>query len=393
MNASFNILKKFTLLTSLLALAACGSVTRPASTTCPLPESNKTYRESANQDSPLFDNALASSIASRAESGARAPIEINAITLSAGGQWGAFGAGLMYGWSDRPEFDLVTGVSTGALVGVPTFAGREFDGALKEYDGLSEDDVLTVNPFFGLLGYPSGASSAPLERRLRELMTPELIARIADRHADGHRLVVGATNIDTTRFDMFDLGAIASQGATDGFDPEDCIVEALLATSAIPVVLPPRNINNNLYADGGIRDQVFFREIEKVRLAAERDLGRQVNVNAYIVVNGNLMPPSQKVEDGLVDYAVRSISTLTDELLRDSIFEAVQFAQEQKNWTVRGIASSINPEKTCVTEGREAFAFNACLTEKLFAEGVALSQSGPIPWLNADQMRRLALEY
>ncbi len=377
------------------ALAAC-STTRPQSAVCPMPGGASLTGLETSETSvsaSLYNKSLAETMSGRAAANPTRPVEINAITFSAGGQWGAFGAGLLSGWSDRPEFDLVTGVSTGAFLAGPAFAGQDFDEALELYNGLSQDEVVTVNPLYGLLGQPAATSVAPLERSLRKQVTPALLDRMAERHSDGNRLVVGATNIDTTEFEVFDLGALAAHGADNGIDVQDCVVEVLLASAAIPVAMPPRHINNALYADGGLRDQVFFREIERVRLAAEEDLGRAVKVNAFIIVNGDLEPPKEKVEDSLISYAVRSLGALTDEILRDSIFEAVQFAKDQGNWTVRGIVPKVDFEGKCSFDDSPSFTFDECLTKVLFEEGKRIGQSGSIPWLDADEMRRLALEY
>ena len=57
------------------------------------------------------------------------------LAISGGGDDGAFGAGLLAGWSargDRPVFGLVTGVSTGALSAPFAFLGGEYDAKLKQ---------------------------------------------------------------------------------------------------------------------------------------------------------------------------------------------------------------------------------------------------------------------
>ncbi len=57
------------------------------------------------------------------------------LILSAGGEDGAYGAGLLGGWSKtgkRPEFSLVTGVSTGALIAPFAFLGPKYDEMLRD---------------------------------------------------------------------------------------------------------------------------------------------------------------------------------------------------------------------------------------------------------------------
>jgi hypothetical protein len=55
----------------------------------------------------------------------------NYLALSGGAWDGAYGAGVMNGWTkrgDRPEFALVSGVSAGALIAPFAFLGPEYDG-------------------------------------------------------------------------------------------------------------------------------------------------------------------------------------------------------------------------------------------------------------------------
>ncbi|NCW90066.1 MAG: patatin family protein, partial [Rhodocyclales bacterium] len=62
------------------------------------------------------------------------PNNASYLALSGGGDNGAFGAGLLTGWSergDRPEFRLVTGVSTGAMIAPFAFLGSDYDYVLK----------------------------------------------------------------------------------------------------------------------------------------------------------------------------------------------------------------------------------------------------------------------
>ncbi|MBV8699995.1 MAG: patatin-like phospholipase family protein, partial [Bradyrhizobium sp.] len=61
--------------------------------------------------------------------------QLNMLAISGGAEDGAFGAGVLSGWGDagnRPSFDLVTGVSSGALIAPFVFLGRERDDQLRE---------------------------------------------------------------------------------------------------------------------------------------------------------------------------------------------------------------------------------------------------------------------
>src|SRR5512139_2627309 len=68
------------------------------------------------------------------------------LAVSGGGDNGAFGAGLLCGWTaagDRPVFKLVTGISTGALIAPFAFLGSAYDAQLKEfYTTTSPKDIM-----------------------------------------------------------------------------------------------------------------------------------------------------------------------------------------------------------------------------------------------------------
>lgn len=324
----------------------------------------------------------------------RDPIVVRIVTMSAGGQWGAFGAGLMTGWSQnrttpRPVFDIVTGVSAGAVIGVPVFAGAEFDGVLQFYRGLDADDVATRRPFPTLLRASSLADPTPVETFFRSAVTPDLIAAIAQRHAEGDQLLIAATNLDTTAGEIFDLGATAQMA--DTARAQDCIVEALLASAAIPGLLPPRAINGALYADGGLRDQVFLRAVDTARARVARDLGREVRVEAYVIVNGSLLPPAVPPRDRLLDYIARSVEILADEGQRDSIVDAVSFAESRPGWTVRGLIPEVDLS-ACGFDTVPTSTFDACLTRLVFDAGLAAGRAEPIDWMTAAELRAAAQE-
>ncbi|MEM8824744.1 MAG: patatin-like phospholipase family protein [Pseudomonadota bacterium] len=322
------------------------------------------------------------------------PITVRVLTMSAGGQWGAYGAGLMTGWSQnpsrpRPAFDVVTGVSAGAILGVPVFAGSQFDPVLRYFREISDEDVSQRRSLPALLRSPSLNDPAALEAYFRQSLTPELIASIADRHAEGDQLLISATDLHTTATQIFDIGSAA--GMEDKDKAADCIIEAMLASAAIPGLFPPRHINGVLYADGGLRDQVFFRAVDTARATVARDLGRPVRVEAYLVVNGALMPTTRPPEDKLISYLSRSLVALADEVQRDSVTDAVNFAAGRPGWTLWGMVPDVDLT-ACEFGEVPVGTFDACLTKVVFDQGVEDGQAVPIDWLNAEELREVASE-
>jgi predicted acylesterase/phospholipase RssA len=326
----------------------------------------------------------------------RGPVVLEVLTLSSGGQYGSFGAGFLRGWSEnpvapRPDFDLVTGVSAGASMATVAFAGRAFDPLLDVFRGLSEDDVFNRYP----LGIVPFQSSLAVPNGLRDILFTQLsdafIGQIARRNReDGAQLMISAVNIDTGRNRIFNLGEIANAVAPIE-TRRTCMVEAILASGAIPALFPPRSIDGDLYADGGLRDHVFFRTLESERAAAARRTGRDIRVNATIVVNGSLAGFDRPVEDTLPGYLGRSAEILADEVLRDSIIEAITFAQSRPGWALRGIVADADIT-TCGADAASG-TFDACVTEILFDHGRSVASTAPIAWKDADALRDKANEF
>ncbi len=327
---------------------------------------------------------------------ARKPIVIDVLSLSAGGQYGSFGAGFLRGWSQnpktpRPDFDLVTGVSAGGMLAPVAFSGRSHDAALDVFRGLSEENVFKGRPFFMLGKSASFFDPAPLERTLKRLLTDALIEDVARQHKKGARLLVMAVDLDTTQATVFDLGEMAASRLPIA-QRRDCMAEVMLASAAIPGVFPPRNIDGTLYVDGGLRDQIFLREVESARATLAREANRPVEIRATIVVNGSLRVPEGKVRDSLLGYAERSLYTLSDEVLRDSIAETLSFAENNKNWTVQGVIADLKVEEICPL-GESVGTFDACVTTALFDAGRDLGRTSPVNFMTSAELRALANEY
>jgi len=286
---------------------------------------------------------------------------------------------------------LVTGVSAGAMLAPVAFSSHPNDQVLDVFRGLEEKGVYKRQGIIGLIKAPSFFNAHPLEQTLKRLLTDDLIAGIAEHHNTGARLLVMATNLDTTRAEVFDLGEIAS-AAVPISTRRDCFAEVMLASAAIPGVFPPRNIGGALYADGGLRDQVFLQGVESARVLLAQKTGREVRVNATIVVNGSLRAPPGPVKDRLFRYAERSLITLSDEVLRDSINEVLQFARNNKNWNLRGVIADVDVEDLC-PDSESVGTFDGCVTTALFDAGLTLGKTAPIDFMTSAELRALATEY
>ena len=190
------------------------------------------------------------------------------LALSGGGLYGAFGVGVLLGWTEagtRPQFDAVTGISIGGLMATFAFLGPEYDHVLRRYTGgVRRSEVFRRRPLLALPFADAAFSSAPLARGIEEAVTPAVLCDVARAHAAGRRLYVGTTDLDTRRLVLWDMGAIAARGDADALDLYRAVV---LASCSVPGAMPPVRIPVELdgrryeefHADGGASDSVIFR--------------------------------------------------------------------------------------------------------------------------------------
>jgi predicted patatin/cPLA2 family phospholipase len=191
----------------------------------------------------------------------------NVLVISGGGLYGAYLAGFLNGWSNtgtRPEFDVVTGISTGSLIGLCAFLGPEYDQLVKTTYTMAEpSEIYTVRSWYTLPFAPSVASNAPFRERIEKAITPELIAKMAQAHQAGRRFYVGTTNLETKRLVVWDMGAMACRGTQES---QTLFKSVLLASCAIPGVFPPSQITinengttrNEWHIDGGASAPLFI---------------------------------------------------------------------------------------------------------------------------------------
>ncbi len=247
------------------------------------------------------------------------------LSLSGGGAKGAFGSGLLCGWSEtgtRPTFKVVTGVSTGALQATPAFLGEDYDWLLKEiFTAHDTSSIFERRPLVGSLSAESIADSAPLRGLIEHYMTQDLLDAVAAEHAKGRRLFVGTMNMDRGEFVIWDMGAIASSGRADALEHYRNI---MLASCSAQVFLPPvyfevtdeaGNTYGEMHADAATFSQAFFRgcliEFDDALAETGMDLaGAQANL--YVVINGKLVPSDA---DAAVKPRAISIGAATMEQL------------------------------------------------------------------------------
>jgi Patatin-like phospholipase len=304
--------------------------------------------------------------------------QISFLAVSGGGSDGAFGAGLLVGWTargNRPEFDIVTGISTGALTAPFAFLGPRYDPALKAvYTTYSTDQLVTKQPVRGLLGGEALSSNAPLARVIAGYVTESFMQEVAHEHNRGRRLLIGTTNLDAQRPVIWDMGKIATSG-----DPRALALfrNVLLASAAIPGVFPPVHIkveaegqvHEEMHVDGGTTNQVFLlpTQIKTGRMDAK--LGITPIRRLYIVRNGRVAPEFKAVKASTLAIAGRSISTLIKTQGIGDLYQMYELARS--NNVAYNLAYIPGDFPDTSTE-----AFDRQYMSKLFDIGFELGQSG-----------------
>jgi predicted acylesterase/phospholipase RssA len=250
--------------------------------------------------------------------GARLP-PANYLALSGGGDNGAYGAGLVVGWTAsgrRPSFDVVTGISAGALIAPFAFLGPAYDDQLRDvFTGQAPTDILVVPrqivAVFSLLFGEALADTSPLTRLIDRHANEAMLRAIAAEYAKGRLLLIGTTNLDMQRPVFWNIGAIAASGHPDALR---LFRNILLASASIPGAFPPVLFDvesggrkfQELHVDGGAATQVFLYP-PSLQLR-ERAVQRQRT--AWVVRNGRVDVEGSITTRGVISIARRSASTL-----------------------------------------------------------------------------------
>ncbi len=340
-----------------------------------------------DEKSKALDQSLSTRIDQIVRSGrakkltANKKTNIDFLALSGGGGDGAFGAGLLVGWSEhgtRPKFEIVTGVSTGALMSPFAFLGSEYDPQLKEmYTTLSTKQLVTFQLASGLLGGNAVADSAPLADQIARYVDRKMLAAIAREHAIGRRLFVATTNIDAQRPVIWDMGAIAQSNHPDSLD---LFRRVLLASASIPGIFPPVRIKvrvegkdyEELHVDGGTVNQVFFLPFDAVLDSYARDrlpAGARYQRRLFVVRNTKVAPEWSATPDKTLPIVERSLATLTKSQGVGDLYKLYLEARVQK---MEFNYSAIPPDFVM----RSSEPFDLVYMNALYDRGYALGRAG-----------------
>jgi predicted patatin/cPLA2 family phospholipase len=305
----------------------------------------------------------------------------NYLAISGGGANGAYGAGLLVGWTatgERPEFNMVTGVSTGSLTAPFAFLGPDYDDELKTvYLTTTTSDIVikrnVVDAAFG----DSIADTTPLKELIAKYIDADMIDAIAREHEKGRRLFVGTVNLDAGRSVIWNIGAIA---ASDHPRKVELLQEVLRASAAIPVAFPPIIIPveaegqpfDEMHVDGGTGSQVFvYPAAADWRLVTQK-LKVQGKPQVYVIRNSFLDPDYHGMKRNVLPIASRTIDSLIRTQGIGDLYQIYVLCERDGNdFNLAYIPSDFTEEPS---EG-----FDPVYMGKLFEYGYQMALDG-YPW-------------
>ena len=243
------------------------------------------------------------------------------LAISGGSDNGAFTAGFLNGWTKagtRPQFKLVTGVSTGALIAPFAFLGPEYDETLKSmYENVSRKDILIDRAFYSVFLEDAMEDTTPLLRLLKVKVTQKMVDAIGAEYRKGRLLFLATTNLDSKRPVVWNITKIAASGQPGAVE---LIQKIMLASASIPGVFPPVMFNveadgksyEEMHVDGSASAQVFlyWTGVELNKMSEEHGASRERKV--YVLCNSRLDPEWAEVERRTLSITFDAIATLIE---------------------------------------------------------------------------------
>jgi predicted acylesterase/phospholipase RssA len=308
------------------------------------------------------------------QGGVRLP-PVSYLAVSGGGDNGAFGAGLLNGWTEtgtRPEFKMVTGVSTGALIAPFAFLGSDYDAALREvYTTMTPEKVFRTRRLIAAALFDDAmADTAPLAQVIEGYANQKMFDAIAGEYQKGRMLLIGTTDLDAQRPVIWNIGALAASGQPGALD---LFRKVLRASAAIPGAFPPVLIDveldgrkyQEMHVDGGAIAQLF---LYPASLDVSKSGVRRVR-HAYIIRNARLDPDYAASERRTLSIAGRAINTMLAASGQNDVLRTYFITQRDGvNYNLAYIGTDFKAPKTG--------EFNQVYMNALYEYGYRQAKSG-----------------
>ncbi len=307
---------------------------------------------------------------------------LRALVLSGGGAGGAFGAGALVGLSrrqERPQYDVVTGVSAGALIAPFAFLGPEWDSQLTEAFTSGRGEQMSVR---GLLELPFGTSrrSAALTALVDHYVTRDLINAVASEAGRGRLLWVVTTDLDKEETVIWDLGAIAMRG---GEPARKLFRDVLVASASIPGVFEPVLIHvqqggrlyDEMHVDGNASTSLFITPV--AAYFAPLDQRSLDGARVYVLINGRIIDAPKTTPFKLGPIVARTFSVALQHLSRAQLVAVDQFAGKYR----MSVQSTYLPYDYPDYSSSD---FRASTMRPLFEYGERCAESGRL-WTTRDE--------
>src|SRR5262245_17918771 len=301
------------------------------------------------------------------------------LALSGGGADGAFGAGLLAGWSaagTRPKFTFVSGASAGALIAPFAFLGPRYDDTLRSVFASGEMANLLQQDSLGALFGTSVFRTAPLRDLIARHADENMLAAIAREYQAGRRLYVVTTNLDAQRTAVWDMGRIAASGQPNALE---LFRNVLTASASIPGVFSPVLIEveaqgrafAEMHVDAGVTNNVFILP-EAVLVSGTPVFPPDARPKVYVIMNGKLAPDFELVKASTLHIVRRSFETSVRANTRNTLIAFYQFAK-RRNWDFNLAAIDADYPKS------DAIGFDPAYMRQLFDNGYQRGRAG-IHW-------------
>ncbi|MFO0799320.1 MAG: patatin-like phospholipase family protein [Gemmataceae bacterium] len=317
----------------------------------------------------------------------------NILVISGGGKYGAYVAGVLCGWTEngsRPQFDVVTGISSGALIAAMAYLGPQYDARLaREFNNVEQRDILKFQPVRGLLFNRGLASSAPLRELLERNLDEQAFQDMCAAHRAGRRLFVATVSLTTQRAVVWDVGAVATSGRPDA---RELVNKILVASCSIPGFMPPVEFDIEL---NGVRYREMHVDAGNVIQAfIQTPRGLPPTSNVYVIASGKIYRDPLDESPRFLKVLAASVSNTMYALFRESAYKMYALcAVTGANFHLNAVPTTLKIEPGSMTFKKEEMRLLFGVGRQAAVGGVPWRRTPPASQPGETMVPRTGLEY